>query len=425
MKHPLIAGLMLALILPAQGCLQEDDGLFAIEVTGYRQIGRIEVTSRQPIDGMVPVTVVGHSGTVSSDGKIVAKNNATGDEETVSIHPLGSFAAEINASAGDTITLTYENGNKKEAQEITVVELVEPLPLANNGIYVGLPDDRGRVQVELALDEGLGDAEAVVVNPANGNVAVMTRAVGSILVAQVEAEEDDTLLVYFILDDVSQAYEARSGDEVESPLAIEVTGYKEVDLIGITATQQVKPAQDVEVRITGAAGSVAGYGRMTAINTRTQELTQADITPDGAFSIPVQARVNDGIELVYENNYVEESLEIQVKELPPFYEVLPEQAQSEFIPDFGLARISIHYNPDFNAEIPFSLVYLSNPRTGEVRRMEHFFEGEMGIIVGSIYADPDDVVWAYRLDQHGPDDPNGEGGLSLASLAMAIEVTGF
>jgi hypothetical protein len=434
MKSPLLKSLLVFLALVFVGCPQEGENLFAIEVTGYRTIGRIEITARTPIFDITPVTVVGHAGTVSSDGEIIAKNETTGAETTVDIHPLGSFVAEVDASTGDTITLTYKNGDKTESQEIVVSELEEPLPLAEDGFYVSWPDEKGRVQVEVPLAEGLGEYEAIVVNPSNGNVVMMTPAVGNVLVAQINAADDDTVLVYFISDRASVAYEGRPSEQDESPLAIEVTGYRQVDLIGITATQQVSQEGEVPVRITGAAGSVAGYGQMAAINLRTQELTQAEITPEGAFSIPVNAKLGDEVKLIYENNYTEEALTLNVEEMPPFYEPLDGElgVEANYIEEYDLAQVKIRYHPEANFEVPYSLVFLSNPQTGEVRRMEHLVELEQGLIIGSIHAVPGQELLAYRLIQGPgdmpPEDPNGDpdgAPLSLASLAMAIEVTGF
>jgi hypothetical protein len=142
-----------AFLVHAMGC--QNDAAFRrpIEITGYLDPTRVELTSRTQVGvDEVTISVVGRPGATTSAEPLSIRNERSDEEVEVDPTADGGFWATIDALAGDEIAIGQQG-----AETIAVaVEPFETLPEREASAHLSDDQERAIVSVHFAagLDEG-------------------------------------------------------------------------------------------------------------------------------------------------------------------------------------------------------------------------------------------------------------------------------
>ena len=179
-----------AFLVLAMGC--QNDAAFRrpIEITGYLDPTRVELTSRTQVGvDAVTIAVAGRPGATTSADPLVIRNERS--EEEVEVDPTedGGFWASIDALAGDEIGIAQEG-----AEAIAVaVELFEPLP--EREVAAHMSDDEERAVVTVTFPGGLDEGWIVsLANPFLSLIVDLERTGEAGFEGQIAVADPETVL---------------------------------------------------------------------------------------------------------------------------------------------------------------------------------------------------------------------------------------
>jgi hypothetical protein len=180
-------------LVAALGCQSDSTIHHPIEITGYLDPARMELTSRMQVgDDEVTIAVAGRPGATDSVEPLQIRNTRSDDEVEVDPTEDGAFWTSIDALAGDEIEIAQEGA---EAVSLTV-ETFAPLP--EREVSVHRSDDLERAVVNVVfLDPGLDEGWIVsVANPLLSLIADLERTSDVAFEGQITAGADTVLELY-------------------------------------------------------------------------------------------------------------------------------------------------------------------------------------------------------------------------------------
>jgi hypothetical protein len=154
-------------LVASLGCNSDSTIQHPIEITGYLDPARMELTSRTQVsaEDTATIAVAGRPGATTSTDPLLIQNTRTKDEVDADPTADGGFWASIDARAADEIQISQEGA---EAVSLTV-EPFESLP--EREVSVHLSDDHTRAEVTVTFVGGL-DA-GWIVSMANPSVSLI------------------------------------------------------------------------------------------------------------------------------------------------------------------------------------------------------------------------------------------------------------
>ena len=149
-------------LVVALGCQSDNTIGHPIEITGYLDPARMELTSRTQVgaEESATIAVAGRPGATTLTDPLLIRNAQS--EEEIDVDPTadGGFWASIDARAADEIQISQEGA---EAVALTV-EPFESLP--EREVSVELSDDHARAEVQVSFVGGIDAGWVVsVANP--------------------------------------------------------------------------------------------------------------------------------------------------------------------------------------------------------------------------------------------------------------------
>jgi hypothetical protein len=185
---------MTFLFLVALGCGSDSTLRRPIEITGYLDPGRIDLTARTQVDAEETVTLAaaGRPGATDSTAPILVRNQTSDVEVEVDPTSDGAFWAAVDALDGDEIEIAQEGAE-------AIVLAVEPLEHVPEweSLAAHLSDDDQRVVVSVTFFEPLNEGWILAVaNPAVSLVAELARSGETGFEGQIEGNADSTLELY-------------------------------------------------------------------------------------------------------------------------------------------------------------------------------------------------------------------------------------
>ena len=180
-------------LVAALGCNSDATIHHPIEITGYLDPARMELTSRTQVvaDETATIAVAGRPGATTSADPLVIRNAQSEEEVDVDPTAEGGFWGSIDALAGDEIEIAQEGA---ETVALTV-EPFEPLPEREVGVH--LSDDHERAVVSVSFPGGLDEGWIVsVANPSLSLIVDLERAGEVAFEGQIAAEPDTVLELY-------------------------------------------------------------------------------------------------------------------------------------------------------------------------------------------------------------------------------------
>ena len=155
-------------LVASLGCNSDSTIQHPIEITGYLDPARMELTSRTQVaaDETATVAVAGRPGaTTTTTDPLLIRNTRTKDEVDADPTADGGFWASIDARAADEIEISQDAA---EAVSLTV-EPFESLP--EREVSVHLSDDHTRAVVSVTFVGGLD--EGWIVSMANPSLSLI------------------------------------------------------------------------------------------------------------------------------------------------------------------------------------------------------------------------------------------------------------
>lgn len=183
----------LLLLVAALGCNSDATIHHPIEITGYLDPARMELTSRTQVgaEETVTIAVAGRPGATTSTDTLLIRNARSDDEVDADPTADGGFWASIDAQAADEIQISQEGA---EAVALTV-EPFEPLPEREVGVH--LSDDPTRAVVTVSFVGGLDEGWIVsVANPSLSLIVDLERSGEVAFEGQIDAAPDSVLELY-------------------------------------------------------------------------------------------------------------------------------------------------------------------------------------------------------------------------------------
>jgi hypothetical protein len=149
-------------LVASLGCNSDSAIRHPIEITGYLDPARMELTSRTQVgaEEKATVAVAGRPGATTSADPLLIRNARSEDEVDADPTADGGFWASIDARAADEIQIAQEGAE-------TVVLTVEPFELLpEREVSVHLSDDHTRAVVSVTFAGGIEDGWILsVANP--------------------------------------------------------------------------------------------------------------------------------------------------------------------------------------------------------------------------------------------------------------------
>jgi hypothetical protein len=178
----------------AVGCQNDTTFRRPIEITGYLDPGRIELTARTQVDAEETVTgaVAGRPGATDGAAPIHVRNQRSDEEIDVDPASDGAFWAAVDVLDGDEIEISQDGA---EAIDLAV-EPLEHVPEWES-LVAHLSDDHERVVVTVTFFEPLNEGWILAVaNPPLSLVSELARSGETGFEGQIEGNADSTLELY-------------------------------------------------------------------------------------------------------------------------------------------------------------------------------------------------------------------------------------
>jgi hypothetical protein len=182
-----------AFLVAALGCTSDSTIHHPIEITGYLDPSRMELTSRTQVgaEASALIAVAGRPGATTSTDPLAITNAQSEEEVEVDPTAEGAFWASIDALAGDEIEIAQEGAE-------TVALVVEPFEsLPEREVDVGFSDDHERAVVTVSFVGGLDEGWIVsVANPILSLIVDLERTGEVAFEGQIAADPDAVLELY-------------------------------------------------------------------------------------------------------------------------------------------------------------------------------------------------------------------------------------
>jgi hypothetical protein len=180
-------------LVVALGCQSDSTIGHPIEITGYLDPARMELTSRTQVgeEKSATIAVAGRPGATTSTAPLLIHNAQSKEEVDADPTADGGFWASIDARAADELQISQEGA---EAVALTV-EPFESLP--EREVSVHLSDDHTRAVVTVSFVGGLDEGWIVsVANPALSLIVDLEPTGEVQFEGQIDADPDTVLELY-------------------------------------------------------------------------------------------------------------------------------------------------------------------------------------------------------------------------------------
>jgi len=180
-------------LVASLGCNSDSTIQHPIEITGYLDPARMELTSRTQVgaDETATIAVAGRPGATTSTEPLLIQNTRTKDEVDADPTADGGFWASIDARAADELQISQEGA---EAVALTV-EPFESLP--EREVSVHLSDDHTRAVVNVTFVGGLDEGWIVsMANPSLSLIVDLAPSGDAGFEGEVDADPSSVLELY-------------------------------------------------------------------------------------------------------------------------------------------------------------------------------------------------------------------------------------